>query len=110
MTKPAALEYVEAPDGFPGELVICGQTWTVKYATNVNEQRGWLGVTESKAREITIDTDQSRESMVDTLLHEVLHACFATVACDLDEEANERICGTLAPLLISVLRSTPPWW
>ena len=98
------------PKGFPASLVIVSQRWRVEYRSNLLREEQVYGKTIPTKRLILIDSTQDRECMADTLLHEVLHAAMHTQATGLTDEAEERVCGTLAPALLSVLRGNQRWW
>lgn len=59
-------------------------------------------------RELTIllaPTVPSQER--DTLLHELLHACWAQTGLDFEDDEQERVVGALAPWLLGALRDNP---
>lgn len=58
---------------------------------------------------IIIDPEQSASQLTDTLLHEVLHACFELIGAssDIDHDTEEKLVRRLSPVLIQVLRDNP---
>lgn len=80
-------------------------TYRIAVTPDIDE----FGHTANDVHRISINVDQSTVSMKDTLLHEVLHACFFTVNLrdQVDYEAEERIVRRLSTILLQVLRSNP---
>lgn len=102
------LSFVPAPRGFPREVNILGQRWRVKYSPDLYGDRSLFGTAIPRDRLIIIDSGQQRDSMADTLLHEVLHAIIATSGASCKHE--EQIVAALAPGLVHVLRSNRRFW
>lgn len=111
MLDQPPLKYTAAPKGWPKEVQIIGQRWQVLYAQNLGDARGALGVTIPHERTILLDSSQARESMVDVLWHEVLHAIInMSPHWQLDSDSEEALVRTLSPGVVSVLRAVKPWW
>lgn len=68
-----------------------------------------VGQCDTSACQIVIDPDQSPTQLLDTLLHEVLHACFDLIGAssDVDHDTEEKLVRRLSPVLIQVLRDNP---
>lgn len=69
---------------------------------------GQLGESCSRSLTIWVHPNQHDSSVADTLLHEVLHACWdqTSLRC-LDSAQEEAAVSSLAPLLLAVLRANP---
>jgi hypothetical protein len=71
---------------------------------------GAYGRTSARAQLIELAADQPPANMRDSLLHEVLHACFAQTSLASDrswERREEQVVRALTPVLLQVLRSNP---
>lgn len=68
-----------------------------------------LGQTCTKTTTILVDPTQARSQVVDTVIHELLHACMDLVgAVDVvNAETEESLVRRLAPVLVDVLRRNP---
>lgn len=68
-----------------------------------------FGMTVHAKELITIDPSQSEGMKRDTVLHEVLHACFFCVGLHnvVGFEDEEKIIASLSPMLLYVLRNNP---
>jgi len=53
---------------------IKGQTWNVEFVNKRNIAKKTLGTCDRKTRKITVRYDLCEESVLDTLLHELLHS------------------------------------
>lgn len=89
----------------PKAVKVGPYTYRIAVTPDIDE----FGHTANDAHRIAINVDQSAVSMKDTLLHEVLHACFFTVNLrdQVDFETEERVVRRLATILLQVLRSNP---
>lgn len=106
---------------WPSSMVIKSREWKIVYANKdhpeLREGPGpddWLlGVCNEHTRTIHICTDQSRESMRDTLVHELMHAAYCT-APGLDHECEESeenvILFSTEAFFEIVCNSAYPWW
>ena len=84
----------------PGTIKILGKTWKVISAPSL---RGSYGKTRFRECDMEIAEDQCLQQKQDTLLHEVLHACFN----DLGLEPKEDTVCALGATLLAVLRENP---
>ena len=66
-----------------------------------------MGEMNSSNLTLTIKPDMPPDQLADTLLHEVLHAVLYTVGTTLEDEEQERIVGTISPMLLDTLRRNP---
>jgi len=102
---------VPPPSGLPSSFEIMEQHWPVQYSAGLTEVRDCYGVTLTDEQRIVMDTNMSREKLVATLLHELLHACYAIQPdTNISHEQQEKFVDTLAPALLSFLRSNGIWW
>jgi Zn-dependent peptidase ImmA (M78 family) len=80
-------------------------TWTVHFQPLDGDDHGSTSTTKKK---IFIDTDQSEQNIKETLLHELLHACFLDCpAFRLDypnsDDREEDVIRHLSPALMQTL-------
>lgn len=54
---------------------------------------------------INIDTDHSREEILNTMIHEIFHACYRQM--DLDEHTEEKIVTCMANIFTQVVQDNP---
>lgn len=87
----------------PLRLRIGAQWWRVRRRELDPDGRDY-GWTEPRRLLITLAPRQAAGQLRDTLLHEVLHACWSQCALDVDADTEERIVGALAPWLLLTLR------
>lgn len=68
-----------------------------------------LGECDSQRCTITIDPDQAPSQLADTLVHELLHACFDLIGAgeDVSADVEERLVRRLAPVLVGLLHDNP---
>lgn len=68
-----------------------------------------LGECEPRTCTITIDPDQARSQLADTVVHECLHASFDVIGAmeDVTDDIEERLVRRLAPVLLQVLQDNP---
>lgn len=123
-TKAVKLKVTKTPVGFPNDVQLMGQRWQVKYVDNVpkdiEEELGddLLGVCLGSTNHlIFISTKQGREAMVNTLLHELLHAyvsMFLSFYSKEDQEtleaAGEQMADMFSLFAIDMLRNVTPFW
>lgn len=63
------------PEGYKSRVTLFSQYWRVIYPETIKEDgEELLGTCDGKSRTICVSQDQSPESMVDTLVHECMHA------------------------------------
>lgn len=103
----------KAPSGFPTSIRIHDQDWKVKYKKCITKEEFLLGACDHVEHTIYIDTTQSRETMVNTLLHEIMHVLFRLypILEEDNEEVEEKLTLMLTNFVLSVLRSNDnlPW-
>jgi hypothetical protein len=106
------MKYIKAPRGFPKQVDILGMRWRVLYSPELLACEQRLGVTRPRETTITLDSTVGAQSMRQTLVHEVIHACFSSNEDNhgLAEEADERVVRALTMPLLSALRDNRPWW
>lgn len=68
-----------------------------------------LGATVFAQQTITVDDRQAKDSLADTVLHEVLHAVWSMsgVADEAKADIEERTIRRITPILLGVLRDNP---
>lgn len=69
-----------------------------------------LGETDTSNTEISLTRKQSKSSMQNTLLHEILHAIFWTSGFNRENfpmDTEERVVQALTPWLLAVLQDNP---
>lgn len=66
------------------------------------------GATDNLQQLILVTPDGSNGARAETLLHEILHACWdQTPLRDFDPDVEESVVAALSPLLFGVLRANP---
>lgn len=111
LIKTATLNFVKPPKGFPSEVVLLGQRWRVAYANNLIDAHNLLGWTCGSERLIVCDANQDKQSLVDTLIHEILHVGFICSAVyDMDDDSAERVIRSFTPLVVSLLQGNEAFW
>lgn len=56
---------------------------------------------------IVLAQKPTHDYRAETLLHEVLHACFVVMATPLEHDVEEETIGALSPVLLDTLRRNP---
>lgn len=87
----------------PRKLKIKRSTWSVSIDDSIEEKYNAVGLCKHSSKEIVISPDQTRNEMEETLLHEILHACFPNDVCS--DRLEEKIVNKLAPALLHVLKA-----
>lgn len=100
----------DAPEGFPEYLRHAGQNWSVEYTDCVDKSEHLLGACEGFKRKLIVDTDQDRESMIDTLIHEFGHAVVRQSGLELAEEVEEAFAVMFATGFLSLVRDNEAFW
>lgn len=104
---------------WPTEIIIKSRVWTIHYVPKDHpelvegEDDYLLGCCQYPARTIHICTDQSLESMQDTLVHEMIHAWYSSIGgVDHDDEkAEENFVLNATEAFFEIVRnSTSTWW
>ena len=91
----------------PRRLKILNLTYTVRFVSSI-EASGWCDFDQ---QEIVLAEGQSRQSLADTFLHEVLHAVGAAMSVDFETE--EQVVLTFATGLTTFWQANPSalkWW
>lgn len=89
----------------PSSVKILGKTYKVSVvmpstANNLlHESDAAAGTSSAKECLITLNADQCKEQMKDTLLHECLHMCDQTMLLDLSEKQVHALAGCVQALL-----------
>ena len=65
---------VKTPSGFRKTVRLFSQEWCIIYVDEPLSTTGDLGSSTGHLRKITLNVQQSRESMIDTLIHEIAHS------------------------------------
>ena len=66
-----------------------------------------VGLMHGLTQRILLDPDVAPDEIADTLLHEVLHACFHTSRAGLGEKREEKAVRAVCTLLLDTLRRNP---
>src|SRR5688500_17816271 len=80
------------------------------YTITIEERQGdEMGEYQGDLQRISINPEQGQDAKADSLLHEVLHACFyiAGFRKDFPEPKEERLVSALSSLLLDSLRRNP---
>lgn len=92
-------------------MYLLSHTWPVYYSRDLLALTGNLGVTLPVEYAIVVDATQGKDQMVNTLLHECLHAIWAVqMTPKLKHRKQEAVIRMFTPGLISLLRSNKGWW
>lgn len=83
--------------------------WDQLKLDNNGLSSGLFGRTNSVTEEMWIRSDVSLNQQVDTLLHEVMHACFNVAGVSLDgyDDQEEGHVSALTPWLLLTMRDNP---
>lgn len=111
--SPGPVIRAKKPVGFPARVQLgLGSWWRVEYATNLAATRNTLGECHAYSRLIILDANQDRESLRNSLMHEMLHALLSdsSEAVRLDCEDEEHLVRELTPRLLAALRGNSRWW
>lgn len=74
----------------------------------VMDDAGRFGHASLQRLVIALDSEQPDSQLLDTLLHEVLHAMLAPMG--LEDEIEERLCLFLAPAILLTIQDNPELW
>lgn len=106
-----------APEGFKSEVVLLGQRWAICYVDGwiMDGKAELLGCSLGYSREIHLALVQSRESLIDTLIHECLHSYWRMLPALTDglhqvsdpDEGEEIMIVTHTTAMIDLLRNNP---
>lgn len=89
-------------------MTIIGQPFTISWiegSPGPLSQAHRLGTSNVSDQLIAVKGDQGENQQRDTLLHELLHACFNITGALPNEKVQEQAILALAPVLLDVLRS-----
>ena len=103
---------VSAPRGWPTHLIIRGEKWSVTYHTDLRDgDTELLGRMVSHRRELQLDVDQTQDSMVHILLHEIHHAYTVTSPPGaITEEMHEVLCDHFGSSVKDLVRNNGLEW
>lgn len=88
----------------PNTVVVGPLTYQLALETLGDDQ----GVSDTSALTITIDDGLAHDRMVDTVVHEAIHAIVDAVGQPFaDEATEERFVSAFAPYVVDMLRRTP---
>jgi hypothetical protein len=84
-------------------------SYEVKYDDQLTKNAGALGATGTDQTYIVLDPSSSRGVLMETLLHECLHAIWTQTALDKEysDEQEEQVIYTLSPRIMALLRDNP---
>jgi hypothetical protein len=102
-----------APKGFPDSLVIRGQVWEVCYFKGLrsSEDQKLLGECRPEEHRVFIETEQCRDVMEETLLHEAYHAyCRAFPILGVTPEQEEALADHFSAVLSDLTRFNKAWF
>lgn len=96
----------------PDQVELVGQPFVVQFVDESDDglSKGdviGVGRVRLTRQRILIAERLAERQERDTLLHEVLHGLFGLVGLISDDSEEERIVGTLTPLLLDTLRRNP---
>jgi len=68
-----------------------------------------LGSCDAQHCRIVVEPDQAPSQLRDTVVHELLHACFDLIGGqeDVSHDVEEKLVRRLAPILVGVLQANP---
>lgn len=116
------IKALKAPKGFPKQVTLLGQRWQIFYVKNIPGNKGdpkdtnYLGMCYgSDNHVILVKIDQGRESMINTLWHEMLHAYFSMFKGMHDnvepkksgDDREEFLVEMISLIVIDVIRNVP---
>jgi len=94
----------------PRRVRILNLTWKVKFVDNdIGDSLGWC---DYESQTITLYAQQTKESLCDTFLHELLHALFYAMAIDQSTD-EEKLVASTSTGLCAVWKQNPEafkWW
>lgn len=87
--------------------VIADVTAILKISAEDNERK--LGTCDTRMCVINVDPEQADSQLRDTVLHEVLHACFDLIGAgeDISDDTEEKLVRRLSPVLMDVINKNP---
>ena len=103
------------PKGFKKSLKLFSQRWDIVYVNGEIKEDQELGMSEGHHRRITLHVGQSRESLIDTLIHECAHSYLRMLPGASDgfefpnPERTEEACVVAATSLTMDLLRANPW-
>ena len=106
---------------WPTEYLIKSRTWTIEYVPqahpmlNDDDDEELLGCCIAEQSKVFILEDQGLNSMIDTLFHELVHACHATAPMsgkvEDPEDREERIVLFATEAALEIILNAPHrWW
>lgn len=96
----------------PNKIKVGPTTWKILYDSEKLSTPASLGETNSFTGEIIISEDLNPQIEVETVLHEVFHAIYATFAFHWKDvksgyDREERVVGFTAAALLGVMKDNP---
>lgn len=79
---------------------VLGEKIKVKKVKNLREEKHLDGEYSAKNATISYDPEQNEEELIDTLLHETIHAFCDVIGMHLDEAREEILCTNLPRVLL----------
>ncbi len=88
----------------PRRIVTGPFTWRIEWVDLGGEH---YGETDQERLLIRMQPDLAPEFERETLMHELLHACYRTAGIDSTVEREEQIVSGISPFLLDALRRSP---
>lgn len=88
----------------PTRVVVGPFTWKVDWTQPADDV---MGETLLASLTIRVDPTMHEDVARETLMHEVLHACYKTAGIDSTVALEEQIVSGVSPLLLDALRRSP---
>lgn len=87
--------------------IVCDQAAIDRLSVEAGEAR--LGECDTRSLTITVDPGQADSQLAETVVHEVLHACFSVIGAgeDVSHTVEEKLVLRLAPVLQQLLVDNP---
>lgn len=90
----------------PSRFKLRGKTWTVDFSADLQRTQACVGICHPDRKLILLDESLEGDELLNTWLHELLHALFPAKSVHWTLEQEERIVSMLAPRLLEALRNT----
>ena len=101
---------VATPFGLPTAIDLMGQSWKVEYVKLIDSDFSILGNCDVTQHLIKICTDQSKGSMIRTLVHEICHAYYYILPHSLPESAEETIVQLYTAIFVDMVGNKEYFW
>lgn len=125
-TQPSKPSSDDAPDTssrlWPRSVRLNSRRWAICYVDKEHPEmeyseidENWnLGACNIPRRTIYIEKSQGRDSMVDTLVHEMAHACFSTAPAPVphkdNDEVEEQCVLWFTETFFEIINNAPWFW